>query len=178
MTTPAPRFERPTLFEYGLVGTVLAIGVAVIVWVTGWSAIGASNDIVLPLFAMFALTAFVWLLMVITRNAAVLFGAASVRYFRDYNTDLPRDWVERPTRAFNNLMQAPVLFYIAGLLAAQLQLVDAPLVGLAWAFVIARVVHAVIFMVLNYVPLRFAFYAVSCIFLGVMWARIAIEYMT
>jgi len=176
MTTDIKVRTRPGVLEYCIVGAVIAGGVAVIVWITRTPSPVGSQGIAPSLFAMFALTAVAWLLMVITRNAAVLFGAASVTYFRNYDTDQPRDWVERPTRVFNNLMQVPMLFYVAGLLAMELQLVDNALTGLAWAYVAARVTHAFIFLVFNYVPLRFAFYAVSCVILGTMWARIAVAY--
>jgi len=176
MTTPVDVRSRPSVLEYCIVGAVIAGGVAAIVWLTQTPSPVQSNDIVLPLCGMFALTGVFWLLMVITRNAAVLFGAASVKYFRNYDTDQPREWVERPTRVFNNLMQAPMLFYVAGLLAMELQLVDNALTGLAWAYVASRVVHATVFLVFNYVPLRFAFYAASCLILATMWGRIAVAY--
>jgi hypothetical protein len=57
-------------------------------------------------------TAAIWLLMVLSRNGAVLMGAASVEYFRDYKGLPARECIERPARTFNNLMQVPTLFYV------------------------------------------------------------------
>ena len=175
MTVATSPSTRPSLFEYGVVAAVIAAGVSVLVWVTGASTPAAPQEITLPLLGMFALTSVVWLLMVIFRNAAVLFGAASIEYFRDYKTSLPRDWVERPTRAFNNLMQVPALFYVASLLSMQLHTVDRAEISLAWLFLITRTLHSIIFIAFNYVPLRFAFYALSCIVVATMWGRIAFE---
>jgi hypothetical protein len=51
----------------------------------------------------------------------VLMGAASVEYFRDYKGLPPREWIERPARTFNNLMQVPTLFYVVALLLIALR---------------------------------------------------------
>ena len=127
------------------------------------------------MLAMFALTATVWLLMVLFRNGAVMYGAASVKYFRDYKTEPPAEWIERPTRNFDNLMHVPTLFYILALLMMIIPWVDRAQINLAWIFVAARVLHSIIFIGFNYVPFRFATYAVSCITLGVMWMRLALS---
>lgn len=167
--------ERPNLREYLAIAIVIAAGVAPVWWAsTLASAPAESREIVVPMTAMFTLTSAVWLLMVISRNVAVLRGAASVKYFRDYGDGAPDEWIERPARCFNNLMQAPTLFYVVALLAIVLRSVDASQVSLAWIYVASRAVHTTIHIVFNYVPLRFASYAVSCITLAVMWARLAL----
>lgn len=167
--------SRPSLGEYLAVGAIIAAGAAAIVSLSGRPALVEARDLAYPMIAMFALTAAVWLLMVISRNGAVLFGAASVRYFRDYNTDPPGEWLERPARTFNNLMQAPTLFYVVALLSIALRNIDASQVALAWMFVATRAAHAAVYILFNHVPTRFAFYAVSCIALAVMWARLGLS---
>ena len=169
------RFERPRLWEYGLVAVVVGIAIVLIVQVTGSPAIPASaHDLVMPMCAMFTLTAGVWFLMAVVRNAVVLFGRASVAYFRDYrDANAPEEWIERPARNFNNLMQVPALFYVAALTIIVSGKPDIAQVGLAWTFVGFRLAHSIIHITVNYVPLRFAFYASSCIVLAVMWTRLA-----
>jgi hypothetical protein len=169
-------FDRPSLREYLAIAIVVAAGVVLVGWASTLAPTPAeSREIVAPMTAMFALTGAVWLLMVISRNVAVLLGAASVKYFRDYGDGAPDEWIERPARAFDNLMQAPTLFYVVALLAITLHGVDSSQVALAWIYVASRAVHATVYIVFNYVPLRFASYAVSCITLAVMWARLALS---
>lgn len=176
MTQDRKENGRPSAREYFAVVMVICIGVALIV--RAWNLPNVPADpqgIVAPMIAMFTLTAAVWLLMVIYRNGAVLLGAVTVRYFRDCSADAPPEWIERPTRTFNNLMQAPTLFYVVALLMIVLRKIDASQVSLAWIYVATRAVHAAIYILFNYVPLRFAFYAASCITLAVMWARLALD---
>jgi hypothetical protein len=168
--------ERPSLREYLAIAIVIAAGIVLIMWASTLAPVPAEpREIVVPMTAMFALTTAVWLLMVVSRNVAVLLGAASVKYFRDYGDGAPDEWIERPARCFNNLMQAPTLFYVVALLAIVLRSVDASQVSLAWIYVATRAVHTAIYILFNYVPLRFAFYTVSCITLAVMWARLALS---
>lgn len=171
---PAPPF-RPRAREYALVGAVLAAAG----WYVAWSAARAGaadpRQLIRAMCVMFALTAVVWLIMALVRNGAILAGKASVRYFHDYATDRPREWVERPGRTFNNLMEAPTLFYVVGVLLLVAGPLEAPQVALAWGYVGMRVVHAIVYMVLNYVPLRFATYAGSCVLLAAMWWRFAAQ---
>jgi hypothetical protein len=169
------RPERPRLWEYGLVAVIVGIAIVLIVQVTGPPAAPTSaQDLVAPMCAMFALTAVVWFLMAVVRNTVVLFGKASVAYFRDYrDANAPEEWIERPARNFNNLMQVPALFYVAALTIIVAGKPDMAQVGLAWSFVGFRLAHSIVHIAINYVPLRFALYASSCIILAVIWVRLA-----
>lgn len=176
MTLGEKENGRPSAREYFSVVLVIGMGVALIV--RAWNLPNVPADpqgIIAPMIAMFTLTAAVWLLMVIYRNGAVLLGAVTVRYFRDSGADAPPEWIERPTRTFDNLMQVPTLFYVVAVLMIALRKIDASQVSLAWIYVAARASHAAIYILFNYVPLRFAFYAASCITLAVMWARLALD---
>lgn len=168
--------RRPRGGEYLAVSTIITAGVVAIATVSTRPLVPADpRDFVSPMIAMFALTAAVWLLMVISRNGAVLLGAASVRYFRDYETEPPGEWIERPARTFNNLMQVPTLFYVVMLLMIAFRNADESQLSLAWIYVASRAIHAAIYILFNYVPFRFAVYAVSCITLATMWARFALS---
>jgi hypothetical protein len=126
-----------------------------------------------PVVALVVLTAIVALMMGVYRNVAVIRGAAAVRYFRSYTVDSPPEWVERPARAYMNLLELPVLFYVVCLLMLTTGKFDSVQVSLAWVFVMARYAHALIHIGFNYVPLRFAAFLAGVITLAVMWTRFA-----
>jgi hypothetical protein len=128
-----------------------------------------------PLFTLVGLTAIVWLAMVAVRNASVAVGNASVEYYRNYRENAPPDWVERPARVFMNLLEVPVLFYLAVILMLVTARCDEAQVHLAWVFVVLRIVHAAVYLAVNHVPTRFAAYAAGCVTLGVMWVRLGID---
>ena len=128
-----------------------------------------------PVVALVGLTALVWCLMVVWRNLAVIRGHVAVRYFRTYASDAPAEWVERPTRAYMNLLELPVLFYAACALMLVTGKFDAVQVALAWVFVLTRCVHAFIHIGFNDVPLRFAAFFAGSVTLGVLWVRFAAQ---
>jgi len=74
---------------------------------------GAPPDLIRPVIALVALTAIVALMMGVYRNVAVIRGAVPARYFQSFTADPPAEWVERPARAYMNLLELPVLFYVS-----------------------------------------------------------------
>jgi len=131
------------------------------------------RELIQPILGLVGLTAFVWVLMFAYRNGAVMRGAASLRYYKTYTTDTPPEWVERPARAFMNLLEVPLLFYVVCVLMLQTARWDSVQLSLAWLFVASRYLHALVYIGLNDVPLRFAAYAMGCITLAVLWWRFA-----
>jgi len=130
-------------------------------------------ELIRPIFALVALTGAVWVLMVVVRNAAVLRGVASVGYYRGYTGTAPPEWIERPARAFMNLLEVPVLFYLVCVLMLVTQRFDATQVRLAWSFVAIRAAHALIHVAWNDVRVRFAAYLAGCLVLAALWFRFA-----
>ena len=128
-----------------------------------------------PLIALVGLTGVVWLLMVFFRNYAFIRGKVTERYFRTFTVDSPQEWVERPTRAYMNLLELPILFYVVSLLMLITQKFDSIQVSLAWLFVATRFAHAFIYIAFNYVPLRFVAYLSGVITLAILWARFAAQ---
>jgi hypothetical protein len=166
---------QPTLADYMTLGVVQCLFVAGLV---GAVRLAPSTDmrptaLLGPVVTLFALTALVWLLMVAVRNGAILRGAAHVRYYHAYSSDIPDERIERPARTFNNLMQVPTLFYVVCLLMLVTGVADRAQLLLGWVFAATRAVHAVIYVGLNRVPYRFAAYFAGCITLGVIWVRFA-----
>jgi len=159
--------------KYLTVGGVLAAFFATLAVVVNFAPVtnrGAAS-LIQPMVALVALTGVVWLLMVVYRNLAVIRGMASERYFQTYTAEAPAEWVERPARAYMNLLEAPVLFYVACLLMLSTGKFDAAQVSLAWLFVLTRYAHAFIHIGFNYVPLRFAAFFGGVVTLGVLWTR-------
>ena len=128
-----------------------------------------------PMFALFTLTALVWIALPITRNWAVLTGGASPRYFQDFKTNPPAEWIERPARAYNNLMQAPTLFYVIALLMIVTPWADSVQLTLAWVFVGLRALHVAIYIGLNHLPARMASFGLSSFALWEIWVRYALH---
>jgi hypothetical protein len=162
---------------------VLAAILAAFVWLLAGivtTAPGAQlgrkpEALIQPVVALVGLTALVWCLMLVWRNLAVFRGQVSLRYFRAFTSDVPAEWVERPARAYMNLLELPVLFYAACALMLATGKFDGIQVALAWVFVLARCAHAFIHIGFNYVPLRFAAFFMGSVTLGVLWVRFAAQ---
>lgn len=150
---------------------VYCIGLAVVA--RGARTVDPSPErLIAPLIALVGLTAFVWLLMVVVRNATILRGITNADYYTAYQPSRhPPEWVERPARVFNNLFQVPMLFYVVCLLMMITGRVDERQITFAWIYVATRALHAVIYIGWNYVPYRFGAWLASCITLGVIWFR-------
>ena len=95
-------------------------------------------------------------------------------YYETYgDDDYPAEWIERPARTFDNLLQVPMLFYVVCLLMMVVDEIDSVQVTLAWLFVATRIAHAFIYIVFNRVPYRFAAFFAGVTTLVVIWTRFA-----
>lgn len=170
--------ERPPSHaDYAKVGVGLTLFAG---WVTfvvqrTWVVAPQPGELLGPMLAMVLLVALVWGVGLIFRNYAVLSGLISGNYFRRFDVDPPPDWVERPARTFNNLMQVPPLFHLVCVLMMQTGRVDRAQLILAWTFVAARSAHALIYMVWNHLPSRFGTFVLSFVTLLVMYVRFALQ---
>jgi hypothetical protein len=163
------------LAEYIRIGSAVTLFSGALFWVTRTNTDPAPPErLITPMLALVGLTSLVWLVMVVIRNGSILRGITSPAYYVAYSTKHPPDWVERPARTFNNLMQVPVLFYVVSLLMLITRRVDGAQVTLAWIFVSVRALHALIYIGWNYVPYRFGAWISGCITLGVLWFRFAL----
>jgi len=160
---------------YGLIGAVFAAFLALLVAVVRMTdAVKVPPAALIePVLGLVILTAVVALLMVGYRNVATFRGRASLRYFRAYNADFPDEWIERPARAYKNLLELPILFYALCALMLATGRFDAVQAALAWLFVAARCAHAFIYIAFNHVPTRFVAYLCGAVTLAVMWVRFA-----
>lgn len=178
VVTPPAVVSPPSLRAYAWVTAALVAygaGVFFVVQATSRSGAFRSPQMIGPLLAMVAEVAVAWLLMVIFRNYAVLSGVSTGQYFERYVEDPPPDWVERPARAFNNMMQVPVLFYVVCLLTLVTDSGDAGQLWLAWLFVVVRAFHATVYIAWNHLPCRFGSYVASTVTVFVLFARFAMQ---
>jgi hypothetical protein len=77
--------------------------------------------------------------------------------------------VSIPNRAMMNLLELPVLFYVAGLMYYVAGRVDRTVLIVAWVYVALRAGHALVHMTYNRVIHRLVFYAASNVVLAAFW---------
>lgn len=173
MTSNATTLPNTNLLRsYVGAGSIIVLAlVGLVVGVQRGTDPAEPNLLIAPMAALFALVAVVWLVTLVVRNAAVILGKLPVEYFRDVRADAAVERLERPARAFNNLMQVPQYFYGVCLLMIAAGRADTAQVTLAWMFVALRAAHAVVFVVSNHVPSRFALFVASFLVLCTMWFR-------
>ena len=80
--------------------------------------------------------------------------------------------VRIPNRNLCNLLEMPVLFYLACLVLLVTGKAAPWAVGLAWAYVAARVGHSLIHLTYNHVMHRFRAFALSNLVLVALWIGI------
>jgi hypothetical protein len=130
--------------------------------------------ILLPVFALVALTFSLLFLTGYSRVASVRRGDTKVR---DIALGQP-NWPERITKFgnnYNNQFQLPALFYVVVILAYVLRKADLLFVILSWVFVATRLGHAYIHVTSNRVGRRFNAFAAGFAVLVLMWIIFAVR---
>lgn len=176
----ARRVKRSLAISYAVLTASLSAFLAALYFIVAHGAGGAVDPRALlrPVVALVGLTGIVWVLMFVFRNVSVARGHASVLYYRSYRTsEAPSEWVERPARTFMNLLELPVLFYVVCILMLITRACDAAQVHLAWVFVGARALHAILYIGWNHVPSRLGAYVAGGATLAVLWSRFAAQAM-
>lgn len=131
------------------------------------------TSLILPAAALASITVLVYLCSTflasvnLRRRAAV--GAAPTTA-----SDAP-DWLDRPRRNYNSLLQMPVLFYAVVALELARSGGDMTQVRLAWAYVGVRVLHSLVYMAWNNFWLRLALLVASAGVLVTMWVRLVVS---
>lgn len=75
-------------------------------------------------------------------------------------------------RNYMNLLELPVLFYVACLMHDVAGQVDRPALALAWLYVAVRAIHSTIHLTYNHVLHRLAAFTVSNVVLIVFWVHL------
>ncbi len=76
-----------------------------------------------------------------------------------------------------NQFQLPVLFYALCLMLLQVGQVNQFVVGVAWAFVVSRWVHAYVHVTSNYIPARFTSFLIGALLLLMLFILTAIVFI-
>jgi hypothetical protein len=129
--------------------------------------------ILYPMFALVALTFGVLLLIPVARFRAAFRGQVNPGDFRYGESARVPGTVSLPNRNFMNLLEMPVLFYVACLALYVTGKADEISIALAWVYVALRVAHSAVHLTYNNVFHRLAAYAASVAVLLVIWARFA-----
>ena len=130
--------------------------------------------IFLPALVMVALTFVVWWRMFFTRIGQMKRERIHPQAVATSAEALARLTDTRAADNFRNLFGLPVLFYLALVVVALTGHVDAMTLGLAWIFVVARIVHSAIQCSYNKVMHRFRAYVVGGFALWILWAVIGL----
>jgi len=122
-----------------------------------------------PMFAMVLLTLVVAAILLFSRINAARSGSVDPRLFKLNSSKEIPDRLIQITNNYSNLFEIPILFYLACLLCVFWQYESQLMIGLAWLFVVSRVVHSYIHLTRNkIIPRLFAFLTgVICVLL--MW---------
>jgi len=134
----------------------------------------SATQVLAPVFVQVALTFGLLLWMGRLRIAAVRSGEV-----RPVDIALgQRSWPPRATQignAFRNQFELPILFYLISILSLFTAHSSLMLVGLAWLFVVSRLLHALIHVTTNNVTRRFFLYLVGTVVLFLMWLLFVFE---
>jgi hypothetical protein len=123
-----------------------------------------------PMGALAFLTLAVLSIVPFRRFAAGRAGRITAEDFKfGESARVPGD-VSIPNRAMMNLLELPLLFYVACLMFYVAGKVDGVVLAVAWTYVALRVVHSAIHLTYNKVMHRLIPFAVSNLVLVVFWA--------
>jgi hypothetical protein len=129
--------------------------------------------ILAPVAALALWTLLVLLLVPIVRFRAGFAGRIKVDDFKHgESANVPPD-VSIPNRNYMNLLEAPLLFYVACVVVLATNTVNSRFLALAWVYVGLRVVHSLVHLTHNNVRHRLVVFASSNVVLAMIWVRIA-----
>ena len=131
------------------------------------------HGLIAPILALVLWTLVIWIWMYATRipaiNKAKIDPQAAART-RVLNLPPEVMWV---SDNYNHLMEQPTIFYAAAFAAQIAGQTDAINIGLAWTYVVLRIVHSLIQCTVNIVMLRFTVFTLSTIALAILALRTA-----
>lgn len=127
------------------------------------------DSIFAPMGAMALLTYIALALIPIRRFRAAAGGHVTADDFKlGESANVPAR-VAVANRAYMNLLELPVLFYVAALMYFVSGRLDTTALSLAWAYVALRAVHSLIHLTYNNVFHRLTAFALSNVVLGAFW---------
>jgi hypothetical protein len=133
-----------------------------------------------PVIALAAWTAVVWGWMYATRIPAII----AMRMRLDPLAPRGEQMATLPARVrwkadnYNHLMEQPTQFYAVALALAVLGDASPWSVGLAWAYVLLRVVHSLWQVLVNKIQVRFALFSLSSLVLFALVLRAGLQLLS
>ena len=122
-----------------------------------------------PMGLMALLTFLVLGFIPASRFRAVFAGHVTADDFKLGESERVPPHVAVTNRAYMNLLELPILFYVAGLMYFVAGRLDAAALGLAWAYVALRAAHSAIHLTYNDVRHRLVAFALSNFVLMAFW---------
>ncbi|WP_075186572.1 MAPEG family protein [Teredinibacter haidensis] len=126
------------------------------------------------LYPMFALVVFIFLFVCYhfyLRVVSVRNKQVRISYFRLFEADgadIPKH-ILAGSRHIANVFETPVLFFVVSLLAIVLQQESPLMVSMGWAYVVVRIVHALIHTTYNNILHRLLVFWMGMLLLMAMW---------
>lgn len=131
--------------------------------------------ILYPIFALVLWTCVVLLQIPIARFRSAARRETGPGDYRYGESAAVPPYVSLPNRNYMNLLEIPVLFYVGCLLIYVTAITSPAMLALAWAYVLARVVHSLIHLSYNNVMHRLAAFALSNLLLIALWVLAAVQ---
>jgi hypothetical protein len=132
------------------------------------------TDLLMPMATLALWTLNVLTYMEIQRLLAIRAGRVQLEDFRyGDSASVPAD-IAVGNRNYMNLLESPVLFYVACLAAMQTARLDAWMVRLAWTFVALRIAHSLVHLLNRNFIARIVLFSASLVALALMWAKLAL----
>lgn len=132
-------------------------------------------SILVPAFAMMALTFFCLGRLGYLRNAAVKSGEIDPRFFSLYRGYEEPEKLAAHSRHIVNHFETPLLFYVLCLIAFVTGQASTVIVGLAWSYVALRCIHSYVHLTSNAILLRFRVFILSLLVLAALWTILLVN---
>ena len=130
------------------------------------------TKIFLPVCALAGLTFSVLVQIPFRRFGAAFRGLVTANDFRYGESQNVPPTVSLPNRNLMNLLEVPVLFYVACIILYVVRSVNAIDLMMAWTYVALRIVHSLIHLTYNRTLHRLVPFAASNVLLAVFWLRL------
>lgn len=133
-------------------------------------AMNAANPILQPIIALVIWSLVIWLWMYVTRLPAM--QAMNIKL--DPNLPPGELTLTLPARVrwkadnYNHLMEQPTIFYAAALVVALADPGNSTALMAAWIYVLLRVAHSLVQVLVNVIMVRFSLFVMSTLALAVL----------
>ena len=132
-------------------------------------------SIYVPALVLGIYTLLFYIYLGLSRNKAIKARDVDYRYYGMFSGGEEPKWLQVRSRHAANLLEMPMLFYVVVLMIHTSGATSPLFLGLAWAFVGSRFVHAVIHLTINQVVYRFIAFAIGVVILLAMWALLLVR---